>query len=221
MKKNKTIKKIFYLTLYISIFQIISLDYVYANTSNNNTISIIIREVAKFLLPISVIIIFVVLHNKSIKSEKDDELKILGNINEQEQKKLKNEAYDVFLKFLEATNNNDVTNLNEILTHKMHKIYSKQIFLLKEKQRKKNMDDIYFIDSVVTKYEKNDYATVLNMKIKIISTNYTLDKNNKILKGYLDKKIQRIYEVEFIKNSLHGMKINKIKICREDIMGFK
>ena len=155
---------------------------------------------------------------KTSKTDKSDALRINNEISKMFTEHIKDETekqfllnrYQDYLAIQEARMNFDYEAINTKTTDEMYNQYRMQLEMIKKKHQRKIMKDFSYISGKIAKAEKVNDQTIVTMGMHVRFIDYIInEKNEEVIFGKSDKKINVYYQMVFVRND----KKNSITKC--------
>ena len=117
-------------------------------------------------------------------------------------KKLLEDAYNIFIGVQNAWMNFDYNKLRELVTDDLYNMYYNQLQTLSIKGEKNIMENFELKDSYIysKSFNKEKNINYYYIRIKVSFYDYIVDSNNRVVRGKKDIKVNMEYELTFIKN---------------------
>lgn len=129
--------------------------------------------------------------------------------------KILDEGYSIFCGIQDAWMNFDYDKLRLLVSDELYNMYNNQLNTLKIKDQKNIMSDFKRIDmSLITDEEINEIRTIV-MELQVSFYDYIVNKDNKVVRGKKNKKVEMLYRLTFVSNSAP---ITKCPNCGADIV---
>lgn len=131
-------------------------------------------------------------------------------------RRLLEEAYNIFIGVQNAWMNFDYNKLRELVTDDLYNMYYNQLQTLSIKGEKNIMENFDLKDSYIysKSFNKEKNITYYYIRIKVSFFDYIVDSNNNVVRGKKDILVNMEYELTFIKNESN---IDKCPVCSAKI----
>jgi len=121
----------------------------------------------------------------------------------------KNKMYEKYVIIQEAWMNFDYDTLRDNLTDELYNSYVMQLDALKIKNQKNIMSDFKYIDSKIVDIKEENGLINITLYLRIEMYDYVVDKDNKVVRGNKENKINIQYMITFVKSN----KVSEDTIC--------
>ena len=148
--------------------------------------------------------------------ELDDNQKNLLKEYGYDENKVKEEAYDAYVKIQEAWSNNDIEKARSYLSDTLFNQYKSQIMGLIAKKQRNAMSDFYYVDSKVLSVTEENNSLIIDVKLSVSCYDYLIDTtDDKVIRGDASQKNYYIYKLSFLlsKDNI----INRCPNCNAEI----
>lgn len=116
-------------------------------------------------------------------------------------------TFDMFKEIEMAMMKNSSKKLNGLVSNHLYDIFNKQISELKEKEQKNIISDLFLVYVYLEGIKKTDVTISIVVRMMTESYDYIVDKNNKIVSGYADKRIKNTYLMTFTRSISPGKNV--------------
>ena len=164
----------------------------------------ILNQLSSVMILILVLLIFIFIPliikkmNKVLDNDYENKQSMMYLPKTEENLKLLEECYDIFVEVQKAWMNFDYNKLRETTTDELYNMYYNQLSSLKLKGQKNVMSDFELINYNLYSVDKNNGLVTVKVRLEVEFYDYIIDKDDKIIRGNKNKKNHMIYELNYV-----------------------
>jgi DNA-directed RNA polymerase subunit RPC12/RpoP len=203
------------IVLFLILFRLIIITLIIFVSSNFIYTDIVITFISG--------LIFLLIGSKNDSKELNEKLKFndistekLKEYEIENKEELKKELFNKYIDIQEAWMNFDYDKLITLLSDSLFNMYKEQLEALKLKNKKNIMNDFEYIDSKIIDVTQENGILSLKLYLNVKMYDYIVNKNNKVIRGNKNKKVNVHYEIVFEKSINES--VNKCPNCGSEII---
>ena len=166
----------------------------------------VLKPISNLMIFISVMLLFVAVPiiitkiNKELDDDYDNKQRLLYLPKTEKNLAILEKCYKIFVDVQEAWMNFDYDKLREVTTDELYNMYYNQLQTLKLKEQKNVMHDFELINYELYGIDINNGLVTVRIRLEVEFYDYIIDKNEKVISGYKNKKIHMIYDLTYVYN---------------------